>query len=117
MQYGVRCHLQCAGKVELSDTFVATHLYRIAQEAINNAIKHGRAKGIDISLNGVNETITLSILDNGVGIADKRSSGPGMGLRIMKYRADLIGATLRIAPGKGQGTEVTCTALRGGSLQ
>lgn len=67
----------------IAGRIVATHLYRIAQEAINNAIKHGRAKGIDISLNGINESITLSILDNGVGIADKRSSGPGMGLRIM----------------------------------
>lgn len=113
-QYGVHCDFRCEGPVAVSDNFVATHLYRIAQEAVTNAVKHGRANQIEISLSGVNDNITLKVLDNGIGIDDKGGFGPGMGLRIMQYRAGLIGATVRIEPGEGIGTQVSCTVLRGG---
>jgi len=113
-QYGMQCDFHCAGVVEVSDNFVATHLYRIAQEAINNATKHGRAKRIEISLTEVDEGITMKVLDNGSGIGEKQNSDPGMGLRIMQYRAGLIGATVQVAPGECKGTQVICTVLRGG---
>ncbi|MBI2478885.1 MAG: PAS domain S-box protein, partial [Planctomycetia bacterium] len=113
-QYGVQCDFQCAGSVTMLDNFSATHLYRIAQEAINNAIKHGGAKRIEMSLAGDEESIVLTVLDNGIGIDVQRESGPGMGLRIMDYRAGLIGATVQVAPGKDGGTMVNCKVLRGG---
>ena len=113
-QYGIRCDFQCAGAVEMSDNFQATHLYRIAQEAVNNAIKHGQASRIDISLTGVDEGISLKVLDDGIGISLQRPPGPGMGLQIMDYRASLIGATVQVAPGPDGGTLVNCTILRGG---
>ena len=75
----IRCDFECRGPVELADNFVATHLYRIAQEAVNNALKHGQTERIDISLTKSNEIITMKVFDNGIGIDDKRASGPGMG--------------------------------------
>jgi signal transduction histidine kinase len=102
----------------MSDNFSATHLYRIAQEAVNNAIKHGRANHIRILLTGASSSITLNVADDGVGIGDRRAAGPGMGLRIMEYRAGLIGATLKIAAGEAGGTSVSCTISKGlGSLR
>jgi signal transduction histidine kinase len=99
------------------DNFTATHLYRIAQEAVNNAIKHGKAQRIEMSLTGENEDVRLKVLDNGIGIGDERGSGPGMGLRIMDYRAGLIGAAVQVAPSSDGGTLVSCKVYRGGSLQ
>ncbi|MEX0819882.1 MAG: PAS domain S-box protein [Pirellulaceae bacterium] len=114
-QYGVQCDFLCERAVAVEDNFVATHMVRIAQEAINNAIKHGRANRIEISLAEVNETTTLKVLDNGSGIGEKREGGLGMGLRNMQYRAGLIGATVQVAPGQCGGTQVVCTLLRRGS--
>jgi PAS domain S-box-containing protein len=116
-QYSVRCNFQCVGSVNRLDNFSATHLYRIAQEAINNAVKHGKAERIELSLTGDDESIALKVLDNGIGIGAQRENGPGMGLRIMDYRAGLIGATVQVVPRKDGGTLVSCTTLRGGSLQ
>jgi signal transduction histidine kinase len=108
-QYTVQCRFDCHGPADVADNYVATHLYRIAQEAVNNAIKHGRAEWIEISLAGTEEIITLKVLDDGIGIGDKRSGGPGMGLRIMAYRASLIGASLQISSGHERGTLVSCS--------
>jgi len=113
-QYGIQCEIQCAAAVGVSDNFVATHLYRIAQEAVTNAVKHGRAKRVEISLTNINDEITLRVLDNGIGIGDIRDAGPGMGLRIMEYRAGLIGATVQFGPAEDGGTQVSCTVSRGG---
>jgi PAS domain S-box-containing protein len=111
--HDMRCDFQCDERVELADNFVATHLYRIAQEAVNNALKHSRTERIDISLTESNDVITMNVLDNGVGIGDERASGHGMGLRIMAYRAGLIGATLQIKQGEEGGTLVSCTVSPG----
>ncbi len=110
--HAVRCGFHCQGPVELADNFVATHLYRIAQEAVNNALTHSRTKRIDISLAKSNENIIMKVLDNGIGIGDTHASGPGLGLRIMSYRAGLIGATLQIGHGQQGGTLVSCTVSR-----
>lgn len=111
-QYRVPCKLLCVGSIEMSDNFVATHLYRIVQEAVNNAIKHGRAKNIRISLTGTNEGLGLTVLDDGIGIGMKREPGAGMGLRIMQYRAGLIGATVQVEAAEQGGTLVSCTLSR-----
>ncbi len=104
----VKCTFDSKGPVEIRDNFTATHLYRIAQEAVNNAIKHSGGDEIIITLCEVQGLISLRILDNGKGI-DEQRDGPGTGLRIMAYRAELIGAMLSIAPAMGCGTEIVCT--------
>lgn len=111
-QYGVACEFHCTGTIGIPDNFVATHLYRIAQEAVNNAIKHGRAGRISMSLVESRGAVTLAVRDDGVGICGRVERQPGMGLRIMDYRAGLIGATLQVVPGPGGGTLVACTVLR-----
>jgi PAS domain S-box-containing protein len=109
--FGIECRLHEQGDVELADTLTSTHLFRIAQEAISNAIKHGRAKRVDLTLAGTTDAwLTLSISDDGCGMSATPSSRePGRGLQIMKYRATLIGATLSIRPGTSGGTVVSCT--------
>ena len=94
----------------------SNHLYRIAQEAINNAVKHARASLIEVSLDCAAEhaLLTLCVRDNGVGIdcANPASSVQGgLGLRIMAHRARMIGGELTIENAKGGGTEVTCRIL------
>lgn len=103
----VECHFECAKPVLIRDNVAATHLYRIAQEAINNAVRHGKAKRVAISLRPDYDKTALTITDDGVGFSDKSKKGPGMGLHTMKYRAGVIGATLEINS-SGKGTTVTC---------
>jgi signal transduction histidine kinase len=86
----------------------ATHLYRIAQEAMGNAIKHAQAKSIVVSLKQSDSELTLTIKDNGRGFSRERMVIEGMGLRIMEYRADMIGAMLRVDSAVGKGTTVAC---------
>ena len=109
----VVCTFACDGAIEIADNSTATHLYRIAQEAVNNALKHSQADRIEVSLSGLGNRITLRVLDNGQGIEEKRRDGPGMGLRIMAYRAELIGAALQVGQTTGGGAEVACTISQG----
>ena len=111
-QYQVDCTFQCQGDVDFADNFQATHLFRIVQEAVNNAIKHGRASRIDISMTGEAEAILLEVLDNGRGIPEKQLPSGGLGLKIMDYRAGLIGANVQVVPGRQGGTLVRCTISR-----
>ena len=99
----------CDEEVEVVDNFTATHLYRIAQEAINNAIKHSQADRIEISLQQLDDGTMLSVSDNGIGIPDRRPRGPGMGVRVMAYRAKLIGASFNVTHADGGGTKAVCT--------
>ena len=87
---------------------VESHLFRIAQEAANNAITHGQAKHIGISLALLHGTVTLSIRDDGVGIREAAQKPAGIGLETMAYRARLIGATLRVQRRAPRGTRGTC---------
>jgi signal transduction histidine kinase len=91
------------------DTRVATQLYRIAQEAVTNAIKHGRPTAIAIEIAVTSGLATLRIIDNGVGIRNTDGREEGLGIRIMRYRSTSIGAQLTIEPGPDCGTIVTCT--------
>lgn len=106
--FGVTVRFQCERPVLMHDVTAATHLYHIAQEALNNAIKHGRAKHVLISLSCADEHGRLTIRDNGTGIRDLSGHSSGMGLHIMRYRARMIGGSLEIARDEPQGTAVTC---------
>jgi PAS domain S-box-containing protein len=106
----VKCRLDCPQPVSVCDNAVATHLYRIAQEAVNNAIKHSRAGSILIQLKTNRNRIELKISDDGIGITDSLPSTGGMGLHIMNYRAQAIGGTLSIERADGHGTIVSCFA-------
>ena len=109
-----KCVFRCERAVEVQNNDIATHLFRIAQEAANNGIRHGRASRIEISLTAANGELALKIEDNGVGIGSKEDQLPnGMGLRIMRYRAGVIGGMLDVAPSPGGGTTVTCTIHQG----
>ena len=105
---GISCSFVCGEPIPVRDSEVATQLYRIAQEGVTNAVKHGRAKRIRVVLAQGRNVLTLSIADDGVGL-NPASSSSGLGLRIMTFRAEIIGGTLDIAPGPDGGTEVTCT--------
>lgn len=87
---------------------LATHLYRIAQEAISNAVLHGKAKRMSITLTTVRGRGILTIQDDGVGIAAGGGKKSGMGLRSMRYRTKMIGGHLKVDSGACGGTVVTC---------
>ena len=108
----VNCQMDCPQPVLVRDNTVATHLYRIAQEAVNNAVKHSRAAAIIIQLKAGPNRIELTISDDGRGIAIPLPSARGMGMHIMNYRARTIGATLIIERGPKGGTVVSCSAPR-----
>jgi PAS domain S-box-containing protein len=87
----------------------ASHLYRITQEALTNAARHGRATLVEISLRAKESGFSLRITDNGVGLLPALPSSAGMGLKIMKYRADMIGAKFQITANQPHGAVVTVT--------
>jgi signal transduction histidine kinase len=95
--------------VLIPEAATATHLYRIAQEAVSNALKHGQAKRIIVRLARTEAGTILEILDDGVGVPDPLPPQRGMGLRIMAHRATMIGGTLTVRRGPAGGTVVTCT--------
>jgi signal transduction histidine kinase len=106
--FNISCRFHCESPVLIDDSDVAVHLYRIAQEAISNAIKHGTADELMITLTNVSQRLTLSIEDNGIGLPSQRGTRPGMGLHIMEYRARMIGASLTIQSRADGGTSVVC---------
>jgi two-component system CheB/CheR fusion protein len=107
----VTCTFDCPTSVSVADNLVATHLYLIAQEAVHNALKHGRPRKIGISLVS-NQVLVLRVQDDGLGMPAQATEQPGLGLRIMRNRAGIIGATLAIAPVQPTGTLVTCFLAR-----
>ena len=110
----IDCRLVCDRDVPVEDNTVATHLFRIAQEAINNAVKHAKAQHITLNLESQNGRLTLQGRDDGIGFETDSSGKLGMGLRIMQYRAGLIGATLDVQSASGSGTVITCTLSTNG---
>ena len=106
--FSVACKLECPRTVSLATAEANMHLYRIAQEAISNAIRHGRAKHIALDLEDNGSEITLTISDDGVGLPADAWDKTGMGLHIMRYRAGMIGAELQIKRLPARGTRVTC---------
>ena len=112
--FAVDCRFSCPQPEPVEDPKVATHLYRIAQEAINNAVRHGKATKVEIELFARNGGSVLRIVDNGIGFKRTTKPAKGMGLRTMNYRADLVGADFAVNKRHGKGTEVICS-LRGGN--
>ena len=106
--FGVTTEVKCDGAIQIEENAVAVHLYRIAQEAMTNAVKHGKAREIEIRLEMKLEKLVLTVGDNGGGFPPRSGTSKGMGLRIMQYRAGMIGATLLFQrPNKG-GSAVVC---------
>jgi PAS domain S-box-containing protein len=99
---------EVGGPILISDNLVTIHLFRIAQEALNNAVKHARARRLEVRLTDDCGFLTLEVIDDGVGIAPEAQAGPGLGLHIMQYRAHALGATLQANARPGGGTEVIC---------
>ncbi len=106
--FGVACRCDVVRPVMVSEQSAATDLFRIAQEAINNAIKHGRAKSVQIDLAQNNGNIVLTVTNDGRPFP-RRFGTTGAGLKIMQYRARRIGATLEFRAGARGGTSVTCS--------
>ena len=104
----VNCVLKAPTFTKVYDNAAAIHLYRIAQEAVNNAVKHGRAKNITIGLNTQNNQVELTVHDDGCGFPKTPPRSGGMGLRVMNYRAGMIGATISVTPAESCGTLVRC---------
>jgi signal transduction histidine kinase len=103
----VDCKFICRKPISLYDSATANHVYRIAQEAVMNAIKGGKAKRINIRLSGFGDRVRLDVSDNGVGIGNAPVRN-GMGLKLMEYRARIINGSLRIWSRPKGGTFVRC---------
>lgn len=113
---GLPTHSQTLVTLEVSDTATlrldngaADHLYRIAQEALTNALKHASATRIAVRLNVQTGLVTLTVSDDGIGLAEPRPNSKGLGLKLMQYRADLIRATLVLARQQPHGTRVSAS--------
>ncbi len=106
--FAIDCRLRCPKPVPIPDSEAATHLYRIAQEAVNNALRHGRARRIGIRLDVRRGMLTLCIADNGQGIRPLSPRRKGLGMRVMQYRAGLLQGTLSVSRRPEGGTEVRC---------
>lgn len=106
-KFNLQCELRCDLAAELEPD-AAAHLYRIAQEALGNAARHGRARRIGVELTENEREITLRITDDGVGLPPPDRRGQGLGLRIMAHRAAMVGARFAIEAAPGGGTIVTC---------
>ena len=96
------------GDILVEDPETGMHLYRIAQEAVNNATKHGGPRKITIVLSKVQDTLRLTVADDGKGMSPSPDSTRGMGLDSMRYRARVLGGELKIDSHPGEGTIVTC---------
>jgi signal transduction histidine kinase len=109
--HAIDCKFEPDGEVLVSDREMSVHLYRIAQEAISNAVRHGHAEMVTVKLAIRDAKVILSIQDDGQGIDPKQSPGSGMGLRSMRYRIGVLDGTIEIVPtpAPGHGTIVRCT--------
>jgi signal transduction histidine kinase len=106
----LRCTFECPQPVALPDPFIAGHLYRIAQEAVNNGCKHARARHIVIRLEETSGRLQLSVRDDGHGLPSARAErADGIGLRVMRHRANVIGARLAVDSPRGGGVAVRCS--------
>ena len=117
----ISCQFELVGSGSVCSNAVATQLYRIAQESLTNSLKHGNASEIRISLTLSSSQTALEISDNGVGFDPKekenKSSESGMGLRIMKYRASILGGELQVSRNGSNGTTVRCIVPTIGDLK
>jgi PAS domain S-box-containing protein len=106
--FAISCQFQCATPVLIHDETAATHLYYIAREAVNNAIKHGHVNRIVIRLAADEQQGVITIQDNGCGIPDIAERNKGIGLHLMNYRARMVGGSVEVQRVATGGTVVTC---------
>jgi signal transduction histidine kinase len=106
--FKVSCTFECDSPPSIDDKATITHLYRIAQEAINNAIRHGKPRQIVIGLSHRKEGVELTIEDDGAGLPDDWQKHRGLGTRIMAHRAAMMGGTFSIEPNPTGGTFAKC---------
>ncbi len=107
--FEVSCDFRYDNPVQVADNKLSVQLFRIAQEAVSNAVKHGQASRVDLHLARQSGNIVLTIRDNGIGIPDSPAKGTGMGLLTMSHRAQMMGGSLKIEPRTSGGTQVTCS--------
>ena len=108
--FSINCSFKYDKPIQIDDTEVATHLYRITQEAITNAIKHGKTKNIHIELEQKRDKSVIKIENDGLDFPEEFAArNTGMGLQIMDHRADIIGASVDIHKAAKGGTIVTCS--------
>lgn len=105
---GVECRLRVEGQPEVGDHAAAAQLFRIAQEAVRNAVAHGEPTRVDVLLAAEPSAVRLEVIDDGLGMPPPEEPQEGMGLRIMAYRAGLIGGTLSVLPVSPRGTRIVC---------
>jgi signal transduction histidine kinase len=109
--FGIKCHFNNNQGSPIGEYDLALPFFRIAQEAVNNAVKHAEATQIDINLINSENRLTMTILDNGKGIPSSKKMKNGIGMYTMGFRATSIGATLKIENAKQGGTVVVCDLL------
>jgi PAS domain S-box-containing protein len=107
--YEIQCDFRFDNPVRVQDTKMAIQLFRVAQEAVSNALKHSQATRVEIHLARQNGNIVLNVRDNGLGIPDTPAKGTGMGLLTMQHRAQMMSGTLSVSPRPQGGTQVTCS--------
>ena len=105
---GVHCVFECPQPVRVADAAVAGHIHRIAQEAVNNALKHAKPAEIRLGLECDAGALVLEVDDDGDGLPDAPAEAGGIGLRVMRHRAELIGGTLEIGSPPAGGTRIAC---------
>ena len=103
----IQCHFRATRGTRVTDDTIALHLYRVAQEAVTNAVKHSEAKNILIHLDRNREHICISVQDDGKGFAPRKRT-KGLGLHIMRYRANALGGELKIEKRRTGGMDITC---------
>ncbi|MBF0104406.1 MAG: hypothetical protein HQM16_03660 [Deltaproteobacteria bacterium] len=106
--FGVSCGFYCPEPILIDDNTLATHLYRIAQEGIGNAVKHGKAQHVEVSFTQNKEYITLTIKDDGIGMVKDAKKIKGIGLKIMQYRSHIIDANFQIKANEPHGVVIEC---------
>ena len=107
-QHGIACRFDCPEPVRITSDSVALHLYRIAQEAVTNAVRHAGADTIVVRLACEDGTLHLEVRDNGAGIDTEQRDHGGLGLRIMEHRCDLMGGTFSARRSQSGGTVISC---------
>ena len=107
-RYGITCTFDCVDESGIACAAKATQLYRIAQEAIDNAVNHGRAHAIEVQLSANRSVLSLTVADDGIGFSKTDQSLNGIGIRLMKYRASVLNGQVEFEDGCEGGTVVSC---------